>query len=139
MANYSPSNSRTIHKYASAAKALQSLGLSAKLFGLIRTGDLEDEIDRCMKLYRAQVELLDEIEQQNPEAAKLAPWAKARQEWNDSGRPDPEWYELLAAYHRTMTPIVCSHITKRLYNWDDVAYALRWEAKKKRLKAASST
>lgn len=77
--------------------ALKKVGLPPRLVELIRSGQLEQEVERVRRQTEQLNELLDAWEAGNPEAAAIAPWRQARDAWNKAGRPEAPWWELLYA------------------------------------------
>ena len=75
---------------------LQQLNLPRNFIALVREGRLEEEVARCYAEYRRVLAIYDGFEAQHPEWAERLPWAETRAAWKAAGRPEPQWYEVLA-------------------------------------------
>lgn len=74
---------------------LKALGLPPNLITLLEAGKLRDAISRAYQKLESMNERLDEFERDFPDQAARMPWAEARQQWKNAGRPMPEWHEVL--------------------------------------------
>lgn len=113
---------------------LRDMGLPMNLIELIRDGQLNAAVDDAFERYEKRLHAFDAWEAANPEMAAAAPWSEAREAWKAVGRPEPAWYELLAA--ETMdAPITGKMISHDLYNTLAVANGKRKTKEKQRLRA----
>lgn len=121
--------------------ALRRLNLPIDLVELIESDRLFDAIDCAQATIDALNDELDRWELVNPEAARLAPWFEARQQWKAAGRPQAPWYVLLRSVQRT--PFARDELAQYVFSDLDDRYRHRihtgdrqkWEAfRAKRLK-----
>ncbi len=87
-------------KRRNAPNALRHLRLPRNLIRLPRQWKLEREIARARRRHELLTAADDAWEASNLDTAKRLPWFEGRQAWKASGRPEPEWYELLWLFDR---------------------------------------
>lgn len=93
---------------------LNRLGIPPHLIEMIQDESLVAELARVRAEFKMMNDALDAWEAQNPYAARMAPWFKAREAWKAQGRPETPWYELLHNYQNPAVAIKKAEITHQL-------------------------
>lgn len=132
MKRHSKEHINCLHAGGAARNVLARLGLPANLIKLIREGTLLQAIEHAYKRIDETNALLDAWEAQNPAAAKLVPWAEAREAWKRAGRPSPPWYEALQCLDGP-APITEREVRGRVYPYTGAVFKRR---KRERERAA---
>lgn len=115
---------------------LNQMGIPYRLMEMVNDGTLFTELEKALAIYRKLEAALDAWEQANPAAAELVPWAKARKEWKEKGRPEPEWYALLWRLQNPHVIIKKKEIEQKLLKYTMIKHKQRhWDKKRAKLRA----